>query len=361
MVRNEKGAHLWASLTLFILSSLAPSQISRAQSSPPNNQVKWQSVEGRDHFETALAQTWTLPQGSRTERFQFSAIRFHLGYFQLKLIGVSDFVKRNPKQIANSQNANSNLSSLFELGLKAIYDAKPFDDIIALAPGGFPASERKPINLGFLKTDGVTLSQVLNDGPSAILCLDSPKYMNKGYQFQLPVFYRPDEGSQQELLSKCRDAVQVGLRILEDPNSRAKENSTLLTYKRSKKNGDLDPQQVYLGIPAKFASRSTPYFRTVFALDEPGRDDPDEKSREVARNAYIIVTETPVTLWEVQNLLTSPAFYANDQYAPYWAVNLVGGDYAGLVLKPAGSDAKPIGIGNTVITQASILAVVPRN
>lgn len=361
MARNDAPAHLWANLSLLLLFSLAHPQISRAQSSTPGNHVKWQVVDGRDHFETALAQTWILPQGSRTEKFQFSAIRFDLGYFQLKLIGVSDFVKRNPKQIAGPQNANSSLSSLFELGLKAIYDAKPFGDIVALAPAGFPASERKPINLGLLKTDDITLSQLLNDGPSAVLCLDSPKYMNKGYQFQLPVFYRPDESSQQELISKCRDAVQVGPRILEDPNSLAKANSTLLTYKRTKKNGDLDPQPVYLGIQAKFASRSTPYFRTVFALDEPGRDDPDEKSRKVARNAYIIVTETPVTLWELQNLLTSPAFYANDQYAPYWAVNLVGGDYAGLVLKLPGGDAKPLGIGNTVITQASILAVVPRN
>jgi hypothetical protein len=83
---------------------------------------------------------------------------------------------------------------------------------------------------------------------------------------------------------------------------------------------------------------------------------PNEKATENARNAYQIVTEDPVTLWDLQNMLTSRSFYANELFAPHWAVNLVGGDYAGLVLNTQKSE--PEYVGNVDITQASMLAVV---
>jgi hypothetical protein len=190
------------------------------------------------------------------------------------------------------------------------------------------------------------------------LCLDSPKYQSQGYQFQLPVFYRTDDDKQQELISQCKDAVQIGPRILEDPNGRAKDSATQMPYTRVV-NGTQDHLSVYFGIPGKMKESRSAYYRSVIALDEPGRDDKDGKSRKVARNAYIVVTQTPVTLWEMQSMLSSSAFYANDQYAPYWAVNLVGGDYAGLIVKsPRSMDVTRV--GNTDITQASMLVVLRR-
>ncbi|OIQ76392.1 hypothetical protein GALL_419280 [mine drainage metagenome] len=323
------------------------------------NRVSWTLAGGEAHFETAFDQSWQLPPGSRIEKFQFSAIRFHLGYFQIKLVGIADFAEQHSKELAVSQKIDPSLNALFELGLRAVLRAKPFDQIMAVVPAGFPASEKKPINLGLLRIDGTTQSQLLDDGPSAILCLDSPRYHGQGYQFQLPVFYRTSEIRQQDLIRQCRDAVQVGPRILEDPYSISKEGTAQQSYMRTK-NGVSKPWPIYLGIPSKMATSRAAYFRTIIALDDPGRDDSKEgdgKGKDVARNAYAIVTETPVTLWEVQNMLSSPGFYSDDRYAPYWAINLVGGDYAGLIVKGTGPDRT---FGNVDITQASVLAIVRR-
>ena len=331
----------------------------QAEPSTRENRVHWTFASGEEHFETAFSQIWHLPSGSRIEKFQFSAIRFHLGYFQLKLIGTADFAKHHAKQLGASQKVDPSLDSLFELGLSAVYRAKPFDEIYSLIPAGFPATEKKPINLGLLRVDGSTQSQLLDDGPSAVLCLDSPKYQGQGYQFQLPVFYRTGEARHQDFIRQCKDAVQVGPRILEDPNSVSKDSAAQQSYMRIK-NGSAKPWPIYLGIPPKLASSRAAYFRTVIALDDPGRDDTKNgngKSKNLARNAYIVVTETAVTLWELQNMLSSSGFYDNDQYAPLWALNLVGGDYAGLIIKVSGLDKL---IGNADITQASMLAIVRR-
>jgi hypothetical protein len=322
------------------------------------NHVVWTALTGVDHFETALDQNWKLAPGSRIEAFQFSGIRFHLGYFELKLLGVADFAKRHPAQLAAPQKIDPSLDSLLDLGIGAIFKAHPYDNIVALAPAGFPASERKPLSLGLLKVGGTTLSQLLDDGPTAVLCLNSPKFEGRGYQFQLPAFYRTDESRQQDLVRQCKDAVQVGPRIVEDRNSLFKESSGQIQYQRTL-NGKPDSLPVDLGISSRTAGSRAAYYRTVIAIDEPGRfdsKDGDGKSRELARNAYLIVTKTPVTLWELQGMLVSPGFYSNTQYAPEWSVNLVGGDYAGMVIQ--GPDGALVEVGNTTITQASVIAVV---
>src|SRR5262249_40814150 len=89
--------------------------------------------------------------------------------------------------------------------------------ILAVAPGGFPTSSRDASNLGLLKVDGNERSKLLEKGPSAILCLDHPPAPN--FQYQVPTFFRTNNPSRGPLLSGCRDAVQVGPRILEDPSS----------------------------------------------------------------------------------------------------------------------------------------------
>ena len=361
MAYNDRASLIRVSVIALLAALGLDSGAALAENPVRANRVNWELVSGEKYLEAAFSQNWRLPPGSRIEKFQFSAIRFHLGYFQLKLIGVADFAKQHAKEIAESQKIDPSLGSLFELGLSAIYRATAFDNILAVIPAGFPASEKKPINLGLLRTDGITQSQLLDDGPSAILCLDSPKYQGQGYQFQLPVFYRTDEDRQQDLIRRCRDAVQVGPRILEDPYSVSKDGTAQSSYPRLK-NGAASPWSIYLGIPAKMQSSRSAYYRTVIALDEPGRDDTKDgngKSKDLARNAYVIVTETPVNLWELQNMLSSAGFYANEQYAPLWAVNLVGGDYTGLIVKSSATNDITT-IGNANITQASVLVVVRR-
>jgi hypothetical protein len=309
------------------------------------NTVKWESKE--EGFAVAAKQTWHLPPGGKTSRFGFSAVRFHLGYFELRLLGIEEFSKTHRDKLTKSQNIDA---SLFDLGLKAVYTVNPFNrPIRAVAPAGFLASERKPVNLGLLKVNGKTFSSLLDDGPSAVFCLQSPNPQFADAPFQVPIFYRLND----DRFAKCSSAVQVGPRILEDPNATKKPPNTI-TYVRKDNKGKDDSRTIYLGIPERSAN-SSPFFRTVFAVDDPGREEKEAKKN--ARNGYLIVTQTSVTLWDIQHMLTSPAFYSNEHFAPHWALNLVGGDYAGLII---GGRPDPY-IGNVDVTQASVLAVVPRN
>src|SRR5882757_666936 len=105
----SKRRRLFCVYVSVLISGLAYFKAACAQG--VSNHVDWQVAAGEEHFETALAQNWFLPPGSRIERFQFSAIRFHLGYFQLKLLSIADFAKQHSKEIAESQKVDPSLNS----------------------------------------------------------------------------------------------------------------------------------------------------------------------------------------------------------------------------------------------------------
>jgi hypothetical protein len=78
------------------------------------------------------------------------------------------------------------------------------------------------------------------------------------------------------------------------------------------------------------------------------------------------VTTSPATLWDLQDMLISPDFYANERYAPHWAVNLPGEEYASMIHvgsnpdEPQGRVDPPIEIGKVDQRQASVLVVARR-
>jgi hypothetical protein len=339
-------------LLQFVMGCFSTAAFAQAPSS--RRQIEWKEIE--PGFFLAEAQMW--PPGAR-RGFTFSAVRFHLGYFELRLLGIAEFSKRISEQTSREKVVSTRSSrASVDFGLKFVYNANPFDrPIRALAAGGFPAIEGRPVNLGFLKVDKHILSEFDLEGPSAVFCLHSPRPAYSQFKYQVPVFYRSNDNR----FKDCSDAVQVGPRILEDPSRIAKDRpggEKVISYFRKNAKGLPDPQPVYLGIPEKDAKR-TPYYRTILAVDEPGRDEDKINPRNTARNAYFIVTETSVTLWEIQEMLVNPAFYANELVAPYFAINLVGGDYAGLLVKDPGK-GEVQGFGNVDITQASVFAVLPR-
>jgi hypothetical protein len=305
--------------------------------------IEWHSIQ--NGFELAERQTWDT--GEKSAKFTFSAARIHLGYFELKLASTAQLAQQFRDKFVRAQQVRP---SLFDLGLSNILRVDPFSrKTQAIASAGFPLSELTPINSGFLKIDGRQITPFDEQGPSAVFCLHSanPKYAKLPYQ--LPVFYRSDDSR----FHNCRDAVQAGPRILEDPNTiKADRPSSdqVVTYNRKKPNGELEQVELYRGI-TKSDSHAR-FFRTIFAVDEPGRNE--KEPRKNARNAYILVTHDSVALWDIQTMLLSPAFYANPQYAPRWALNLVGGDYAGLMVRKT---KEGVGFGNVDITQASLLLV----
>jgi hypothetical protein len=93
----------------------------------------------------------------------------------------------------------------------------------------------------------------------------------------------------------------------------------------------------------------------VFAVDEPRRQSQNPKSRDDARNGYLLITHNPVHLYHLQYLLLDRAFYGGG--APHWAVNLAGSSQSGMVLF---SDGTPDLIENTLAVVGSVLVVERR-
>jgi hypothetical protein len=343
-----------------------------------DNSVVWRTI-GPNDLESADIQQWRvrgLPPGAKPRSFEFSALRFHLGYYEIRLVSIEDFVRSRGDQIAQEQKADKNLPALFELGVRTVFRINPFNDpIVAVAPGGFATSNQVPGNLGFLKINGVEKSKILPKATalSAILCLNnapSPKY-----QYQVPTFYRTNNSNQTKLVDQCRDEVQVGPRIIEDDSVTTKKvfesdpDKYRMQIYNQRINGKDSALPIYLGVTEK-AAFYTPYLRTILAVDDPGRvaNNPssDNSERELARNAYLVVTTTPATLWDLQDMLSNPDFYSKEQYAPHWAVNLPGDNYAAMIRVGAMADTQqkrrdiPIEIGAVDQRQASVLVVTKR-
>ena len=174
---------------------------------------------------------------------------------------------------------------------------------------------------------------------SAILCLHSPVPRYNDYDYQVPIFYKTDQQWQVDKANECRDAVQVGPRIIEDPS------------KRQEPRGIQSIEQ-----------NIRPSIRVIFAIDNPLRSFPSKsavnnKLRENARDAFIIVTENDVHLWDVQEMLLSPDFYGEDA-KPAWAINMAGGAPSGLVVAdPRGKDPTRIGNSSGIIGSALVVTV----
>ena len=174
-------------LALVALSSLV-SGCFVSQVAGADNTVVW--TELAPHVEAAKAQRWTVkkvPAGAKKRDFEFSALRFHLGYYELRLVDIAESSNSMAARIARDQRSDKEFPELFELGVRAVFKTNPFSaQAIAVAPAGFPASNRNPTNLGLLKIHNHIKSGLLQKGPRAILCLNNAR--SGQYQFQVRHF-----------------------------------------------------------------------------------------------------------------------------------------------------------------------------
>jgi hypothetical protein len=278
-------------------------------------------TEQRPGLQIALNQTWT----SQGASFKFSAIRFHLGHFRLQLIDIERFWIQNKQKILASSDERRFSEALVDKGIKAIFDALPQSEFpVAIIPAGWSASLSKVRQVGLLKIGGSVLSEMDDrEAMSAVLCLSSPLSEYKNFDYQVPTFYKTHHDSHEKFINACTDAVQVGPRIIEDIGV-AEDPRGITTEERAKR----------------------PTSRVIFATDNPGRKfPPNNRNRENARNGYFIVAETPVALYDVQEMLLSRTFYGDQSISPHWALNMAGGGASGLIVRPR-ADAQPIAIGN---------------
>src|SRR5262249_9004633 len=78
------------------------------------NSVVWKEIG--PGLEVAQAQKWNvkrLPEGVRARSFEFSALRFHLGYYEIRIVGIAEFSRLKASQIARDQKVAPDLPALF--------------------------------------------------------------------------------------------------------------------------------------------------------------------------------------------------------------------------------------------------------
>ncbi|MFT4277777.1 MAG: hypothetical protein QM576_15610 [Rhodopseudomonas sp.] len=291
------------------------------------NSYKWETIA--PHFAILREATYTTPSGAE---LRFTAIRFHLGHFRLKLAGTQDTLAagRDVKDgiarfVVNGEPKAELLSYSLE-GTFSHLKEKPF----ALAPAGWASNQRNPTQIGLLRINGRDVFPLTRRPTfSAVLCINDTLYY-KSYDATVPVVFTSNDISSLNLRArKCKDAVQVGPRIIEEGGKRGITEGELKTAR---------------------------YQRVAFFVDDPHRDDAlPARSREAARNGYILLTHNRVHLFDLQTMLLDKQIYEGGE--PHWAVNMAGDDHTGLLIN---AHHEPDLIENTLATIGSVLMIERR-
>lgn len=309
-------------LTLAALGTCMSAEILNAQS----GSYKWEPIG--TYAAILKGSTYRTDSGAE---IKFTAVRFHLGYFRLKLASTSETVAGGrdvkdgiAKFIVNGEQKAELLSYSLE-GVLSHLKEKP----LIISAAGWATSQRRSEQIGLLKVNGRKIYDLTARSTfSAVFCLQDTEYY-KGYDAMVPVvFSSNDIGSLNPRALKCNDAVQVGPRIIEEG------------AKRGITEGEL---------------RTERYQRVVFFVDDPHRNDSPPKSRDAARNGYILLTHNKVHLYDLQTMLLDKGIY--DGGGPHWAVNLAGDDQTGLIVNDR---PEPELFENTLATVGSVLIVERR-
>ncbi|ABD87301.1 hypothetical protein [Rhodopseudomonas palustris] len=290
-------------------------------------QFNWVAIA--PHVSVLRQATYKTPSGAE---IKFTAVRFHLGYVRLRLVGTAEAVAagREVKDgIAKSIVNGEQKAELLSYSLEGVFGHLK-DKPLVLGAVGWAVSQRSPVQLGLLKIKGHTASNLVARSTfSAVLCLhDEAGY--PGYDATVPVLFSSNDITKlNPRAAKCRDAVQVGPRIVEEGARRGITEAELRTPR---------------------------YQRGIFFVDDPHRNDWPEKSRDSARNGYLLVTHNKVHLYDLQTMLLEKDLYNGGD--PHWAVNVAGDDQTGLLINDG---AEPELIENTLATVGSALIVEHRN
>jgi hypothetical protein len=264
-------------------------------------------------------------------QIRFTAVRFHLGHTRMRLVDTETIVNegRTVKDgIAIRLIDGKSIAEALNYGLDGVNSkigAKPS----VLAPAGWSRSQRYVEHVGLLRIDGKELHKFsTRDSISAVLCLHDSEWYGD-YDAMVPVlFYQAQRGGMNERAMKCRDAVQAGPRLLGE--------KTRPIFKR-------------------LEAKRRPAQRVVFAVDEPNRPSLPPKSRDAARNGYILITHNPVHHFHLQQFLRERTLYGGGE--PHWAVNLAGANLTGMLASVEGS---PELIENTSAILGSVIVIEPR-
>lgn len=271
----------------------------------------WSATSGDNlHWEQLTPYVKAINEGLYTTRnnaqIKFVAVQFHLGYVKLRLLDTKQVIDSNRRVeggVSRSFVNGREVAEILNYGLEGVLQRQG-NKTVVLAPAGWSRSQRYLEHVGLLRVNGREIHKISDRaGMSAILCLnDTHEYRN--YDAFVPVvFFANDTSNLNRRAQLCADAVQVGPRVIEE-----KARPGITESERG----------------------STKYQRVLFAVDTPDRGNLPPKSRDAARNGYIVVIKNPVHLFDVQEMLLDPRFYEGNK--PHWAVNMAGANLTGLVL-----------------------------
>jgi hypothetical protein len=191
---------------------------------------------------------------------------------------------------------------------------------------------------GYLKINGNILNDIFARSQSAIICLDDRSlstssvigntiavlfYYNKGRYA-----YSNWSDRRKERLRECRNVFQTGPRIVERQQDQAEllSEPAFLTDPSIQCLANEDKNAGICARASTDTSAAAGKQRVVLAAD----DRPGEEISQ-RRRYYIIYFHSELPFYQIQSILLSEAFYEDAR--PEWAVNLAGGDRAGIFVR----------------------------
>lgn len=231
-----------------------------------------------------------------------------------------------------------------------------------LAPAGWWLNVDPVEPDGFLKIDGEEISTTFAKNQSAVVCLHDETLGHGDHDNVIAVWYYYNKGrysysnwttretagaSKKERLQKCKNVFQTTPRIVESRKDREELlNDKILSFSdgiQCLAKEDHTQAGIYDHINRQNADLPSKRQRVVLAADSRIGQQ---------RRYYVVYFHTELSFYQIQAILLSDAFYGDAK--PEWAVNLAGGERAGLLAR---GGKVPIEYGNVESDLPSILAV----
>jgi hypothetical protein len=323
---------------------------------------RWINV--MEGVQTVSNELWKFPcvnstVGYTVEEARLSAYRFDRKHFEFVLVDPAAELKKLDKQKVDlGDTFISGRKQFVRLGqnIGTVAEFSTTAGKFALvAPAGWWQNVDATQPDGYLKINGEVISQVFAKNQSAILCLDDqtlPESAMLGHTIVVFFYYNKgkyayanwDETKKQRL-TKCRNVLQTGPRIIERETDREglfkepalSEDMHTCLRKEDKRAGICPPKA------------TTGSQRVILAADNrPGIGSSER------RRYYIIFFHGELPLYQIQSILLSDKFYGDGK--PEWAVNLAGGNRSGLSVR---IEKQYMQYGNVESDLPSLLLVRP--
>lgn len=316
-----------------------------------------------DGVQSINNEVWRFPCAAKQLGFvvpeaRLTAYRFERKNFEFVLLDPATEVKNIDRKKYDLGGAFLNRKKQFvrfgqNIGTIAEFSTTTGDFSLNVPAGWWQDTDSK-LPDGYLKINGKVLNEIFAKNQSAVICLNDQSlstsstlgntiavwfYYNKGRYA-----YSNWSDRRKERLRECRNVFQTGPRVLEREQDRTEllaepafsSDSTIQCLANEAKHAGI------CGRAAADPTRAAGQQRIILAAD----DRPDQGLSE-RRRYYIVYFHGELPFYQIQSILLSDKFYGDA--GPEWAVNLGGGDRAGISIR----------VGNTYLQYGNLESDLP--